>query len=101
MSDIITDLRLTPTQIRQATSSVLHVVYRAWSRRAAGQRDRTFEEFVDRIPAWQWPLMFEACALGHLGRRCEARTLAAAGRALHEATRDDPTLAYTAPAVAA
>ncbi|MHA7956365.1 hypothetical protein ACX9I7_01215 [Streptomyces sp. L500] len=89
-ADIIRDLRLTPPQVRQATSSVLHVVYRAWARRDPAQQHHSFEEFADRIPAWQWPTMFEACALGHLGRRCEARALVTAARAVHEAVRDYP-----------
>lgn len=92
-ADIIRDLRLTPQQVRQATSSVLRVVYRAWTRRGPTQQHHSFEEFADRIPAWQWPTMFEACALGHLGRRCEARALTIAARTVHEAIKDCPPAA--------
>ncbi|MEU1307885.1 hypothetical protein ABZ419_03160 [Streptomyces cinnamoneus] len=80
VADIIDELSLTPQQVRQATASVLHVVHRAWRQRDPSQRERSFEEFAGRIPKCHWPLMFEACALGHLGRRREARVLVKAAQ---------------------
>ncbi len=87
VTDIVDDLDLTPQQIRQTAASVLHIVHRAWRHRPHAQQNRSFEEFIDRVPRCHWLLMFEACALGHLGRRREARVLAQAARIL-EADRD-------------
>ncbi|MFI0912432.1 hypothetical protein [Streptomyces abikoensis] len=100
-ADVIADLRLSPSQVRQAASSVLHIVHRAWARRAPELHGQSLEEFADRIPAWHWPLMFEACALGHLGRRCEARALAVAGRALRDVMAGQPSPPPARLAVAA
>ncbi|MFF4408427.1 hypothetical protein ACFY1P_29290 [Streptomyces sp. NPDC001407] len=85
VADIINELDLTPQQVRQTTASVLHIVHRAWRHRPISQQDRSFEEFADRIPRCHWPLMFEACALGHLGRRHEAHVLAQAAQVLEGA----------------
>ncbi|MEV4500896.1 hypothetical protein [Streptomyces klenkii] len=85
VADIVDELDLTPQQVRQTTASVLHIVHRAWRHRPNSQQDRPFEEFADRVPKCHWPLMFEACALGHLGLRREARALAQAAQVLEDA----------------
>ncbi|GGU26472.1 hypothetical protein [Streptomyces violascens] len=84
-ADVINALGLNRGQTKQANRSMQRIVQRAWLRRSPGKRAVTFPEFADSVAPCHWALMFEVCALVHLGRDSEACTLIAAARHLEAA----------------
>jgi hypothetical protein len=86
VGDVITELDLDSAQIRRATTAMEQIVRTAYLRRRASKRRLGYEEFADQVPECHWVLLFEACALIHLGRLRQASTLLTAQRHI-EATR--------------
>ncbi|MEK2474031.1 hypothetical protein [Streptomyces noursei] len=85
-ADIIGELGLKGGQIHRANQTMQRVVRNAWNRLPAARRPSTFDEFADGVPAHDWALMFEVCALSQLGRDAEACALITAAlhlRAVH------------------
>ncbi|MEV0370647.1 hypothetical protein AB0I10_12575 [Streptomyces sp. NPDC050636] len=87
-AEIITRLDLNSRQIRRATAAMEQIVRRAWRYRSAPKKALSYEEFADTVPACHWVLMFEVCALIHLGRHAEACALTAAARIVHPGRSD-------------
>ncbi|MFF0742135.1 hypothetical protein ACFYVL_17230 [Streptomyces sp. NPDC004111] len=86
VGDVITDLNLNSSQVARATSAMEQIVRQAYRRRRGSKLRLHYEEFADQVPECHWVLLFEACALIHLGRHRQASTLLAAQRHI-EATR--------------
>ncbi|MFD7338491.1 hypothetical protein ACFV98_21150 [Streptomyces violascens] len=84
-ADVISTLGLNSGQTKQANRSMQRVVHRAWLRRGSKKRSVGIEEFADSVPACHWALMFEVCALVHLGRDMDACALISAARRLEAA----------------
>ncbi|MFH8405341.1 hypothetical protein ACH4FX_11295 [Streptomyces sp. NPDC018019] len=83
VAEVISNLDLDSIQIRRATAAMEHIVQRAFTRRTDAKRHLNYEEFADTVPECHWTLMFEVCALIHLGRLAEAYALTSAAQALH------------------
>ncbi|MFD3511979.1 hypothetical protein [Streptomyces sp. NPDC058657] len=87
VGDVITELDLDSAQIRRATTAMEHIVRQAYRRRRGSQLRLQYEQFADQIPECHWVLLFEACALIHLGRHHQASTLMTAQRHIEAARR--------------
>ncbi|MGD3109531.1 hypothetical protein [Streptomyces sp. YGL11-2] len=79
-AEIIDCLGLTEARTERANKAVQDIVRTAWSRLPASQRPHSLEEYADHISAFDWALLFEACALSQAGRGAEACVLIAAAR---------------------
>ncbi|MGG2460514.1 hypothetical protein ACO0M4_11940 [Streptomyces sp. RGM 3693] len=85
-ADIIGELSLKGGQISRINQTMQRIVRNAWNRLPAARRPQTYDEFADNVPPRDWALMFEVCALSHLGRGDEACALISAAchlRAVH------------------
>ncbi|MGW0731696.1 hypothetical protein [Streptomyces sp. NPDC002851] len=87
-ADIVGELGLTSGQTRRANRTMQRIVRNAYKRLSAARRPPTFDEFADGVPAHDWALMFEVCAMSQLGRDAEACTLITAARHLRAAHSD-------------
>ncbi|MFG2143698.1 hypothetical protein ACGFRG_05795 [Streptomyces sp. NPDC048696] len=93
VAEVIGSLDLTGEQTRRAATCTELVVQRAWSRRPASQRRESFTEFAAAVPARNWRVMFEVCALLQLGRHHDA--LAAISRAHQAHSHNEPATPNT------
>ncbi|MFF4606129.1 hypothetical protein ACFY12_25735 [Streptomyces sp. NPDC001339] len=87
-ADIIEELGLASGQIQRVNRTMQRIVRNAWNRLPAARRTPTFDEFADGVPAHDWALMFEVCALSQLGRDAEACALITAARHLRAVHTD-------------
>ncbi|MEU9120012.1 hypothetical protein AB0C96_09145 [Streptomyces sp. NPDC048506] len=96
-AEIITRLNLNSRQIGRATAAMEQIVRRAWRYRRAPKKALNCEEFADTVPTCHWVLMFEVCALIHLGRHAEACALTAAARIVRPGRGAAPSGGDTVP----
>ncbi|UQA93671.1 hypothetical protein [Streptomyces halobius] len=96
-AEIITRLGLNAHQIGRATTAMEQIVRRAWRYRTGPRRALNYEEFADTVPTCHWVLMFEVCALIHLGRHAEACALTAAARIVRPGRGAGPSGGDTVP----
>lgn len=87
-AEIIGELGLKGGQIRRTNQTMQRIVRSAYHRLPAARRPSTFDEFADSVPARDWALMFEVCALSQLGRDTEACALITAARRLRTVHSD-------------
>ncbi|MCX5206695.1 hypothetical protein OG897_35490 [Streptomyces sp. NBC_00237] len=95
VGDVITELDLNSAQIRHATTAMEQIVRTAYRRRRGRKLRLHYEEFADQVPECHWVLLFEACALIHLGRHRQASTLLTAQRHIEAARHRTPSATFS------